>query len=381
MSVSCQLLQLWLYSTQLLDQVRVWLNYWKQQQSRTWLAGMHRTYLCFWESFIHSIACAKCDDSLPFSGASLIPLCYIPFPSTLFDQLVFHPSSLHLAIYFLVYLSALLLPNSYTILFGNSIPISFLQLFPAFSPVYYILISCLQLFCTLSLYASDCLLHSDLILTAVSYIFSLCLQLFITFWSHASCCLLRSSHMLTAFFTFQSHSYSCLLHSGHMLPAVYYVPVTFLQLCLHSSHILTAVYYILVTCFQLFITFQSHAYSCFFLHSSHILTAVYYIPVTFLQLSITFRSHAYSCLLHSGHTITAVYYIPVTCLQLFITFWPHTAVYYILVTRLQLFITFQPHAYSCFIHLPLMLLAVSCIRSSNSLSNKWLHSSFEIWDR
>ena len=40
----------------------------------------------------------------------------IPFPSTLFHQLVFHPPSLHLAIYILVYLSALF-PNSYIILF------------------------------------------------------------------------------------------------------------------------------------------------------------------------------------------------------------------------------------------------------------------------
>ena len=46
-----------------------------------------------------------------------IPLCYIPFPSTLFHQLIFHPPSLNLAIYFLVYPSSLLLPNSYIILF------------------------------------------------------------------------------------------------------------------------------------------------------------------------------------------------------------------------------------------------------------------------
>ena len=63
------------------------------------------------------LACAECDDSLPLSGASSIPLCYITFPSTLFHQLVFHHPSLHLAIYFLVCLSALLFPNSYVILF------------------------------------------------------------------------------------------------------------------------------------------------------------------------------------------------------------------------------------------------------------------------
>ena len=39
----------------------------------------------------------------------------MPFPSTLFHQLVFHPPLLHLAIYFLIYLSALLFPNSYTV--------------------------------------------------------------------------------------------------------------------------------------------------------------------------------------------------------------------------------------------------------------------------
>ena len=63
------------------------------------------------------LACAECNNSLLFSRASSIPLCFIPFPSTLFHQLVFQPPSLHLAIYFLVYLSALLFPNSYIILF------------------------------------------------------------------------------------------------------------------------------------------------------------------------------------------------------------------------------------------------------------------------
>jgi len=33
-------------------------------------------------SFIHSIGIAESDDSLPFSGASSVPLCYIPFPPT-----------------------------------------------------------------------------------------------------------------------------------------------------------------------------------------------------------------------------------------------------------------------------------------------------------
>jgi len=74
--------------------------------------------------FIHSfipLACAECDDSLPFSGASSIPICYVLSPTTLLHQLFFHSLSPHLAIYFLVYLSILLPPNSYIILFGNSI--------------------------------------------------------------------------------------------------------------------------------------------------------------------------------------------------------------------------------------------------------------------
>jgi hypothetical protein len=57
---------------------------------------------------IHSLiplACAECYDSLPFSGTPSISLSYISFPSTIFHQLVFHPRSLHLTIYFLVYLS------------------------------------------------------------------------------------------------------------------------------------------------------------------------------------------------------------------------------------------------------------------------------------
>jgi hypothetical protein len=45
-------------------------------------------------SFIQ-LACAKCDDSLSFSGGSSIPLCYILFPANLLYQLFFHPPSLH----------------------------------------------------------------------------------------------------------------------------------------------------------------------------------------------------------------------------------------------------------------------------------------------
>ena len=73
-----------------------------------------------WSSFIHSfipLACAEFDDSLPLSGASSFPLCYVLYPATLLHQLFFHPRSPYLAIYFLVYLSILLFPNSYIILF------------------------------------------------------------------------------------------------------------------------------------------------------------------------------------------------------------------------------------------------------------------------
>jgi len=59
-------------------------------------------------------ACAGCVDSLVFSGASSIPLCYVLFPATLLHQLFFHPLSPHLATCFFVYLS-ILFTNSYII--------------------------------------------------------------------------------------------------------------------------------------------------------------------------------------------------------------------------------------------------------------------------
>ena len=72
------------------------------------------------QSFIHSfipLSCADCDEYLPFSGASSIPLCYVIFPATLLHQLFYHPLSPHIAIYFLVYPSILLFPNSYILPF------------------------------------------------------------------------------------------------------------------------------------------------------------------------------------------------------------------------------------------------------------------------
>ena len=69
----------------------------------------HETAMCH-NPFI-PLPCAECDDS------SSIPLCYVLFPAILLHQLFFHPLSPHLAIYFLVYLSILLFPNSYIIPF------------------------------------------------------------------------------------------------------------------------------------------------------------------------------------------------------------------------------------------------------------------------
>ena len=67
----------------------------KKYFQKVW--GLQHWKSVLWDSFI-LWACAECDDSLPLSRASSIPLWYIPLPSTLFHQLVFHPPSLHLAI-------------------------------------------------------------------------------------------------------------------------------------------------------------------------------------------------------------------------------------------------------------------------------------------
>ena len=94
------------------------------------MSSTHKFPACFWTCCIISIyfplnvvhsfiplACAECDDSLPFSGASSISLCYVLFPAILLHQLFFHPLLPHLAVYFLVYVSILLFPNSYIIPF------------------------------------------------------------------------------------------------------------------------------------------------------------------------------------------------------------------------------------------------------------------------
>ena len=95
------------------------------EEWKTFMIGTLTYYYSFIHSF-HSISMCRMWWFLvilrSFFHSSLF---YIPFPSTLFHQLVFQPPSLHLAIYFLVYLSALLLPNSYTTLFWEFYFLSF----------------------------------------------------------------------------------------------------------------------------------------------------------------------------------------------------------------------------------------------------------------
>ena len=87
----------------------IWWWYWHY-----WIHD--RQILCDDSFHFIPVACAECDNSLPFSGASSIPLCSVLFLTTLLHHLFFHPLSPHLAIYFLVYLSVLF-PNSYIIPF------------------------------------------------------------------------------------------------------------------------------------------------------------------------------------------------------------------------------------------------------------------------
>jgi hypothetical protein len=55
----------------------------------TWPQHIGGHYVITLHSFIPS-ACAECNDSLLFSGASSIPVSYVLFPATLLQQLVFH---------------------------------------------------------------------------------------------------------------------------------------------------------------------------------------------------------------------------------------------------------------------------------------------------
>jgi len=117
------------------------LSSWKQMRVIHWQWFHPSWFCCLWQLYLSQIitnmethiyvfakccsvshsfipmACTECENSLPFSGASSIPLCNVLFPVTLLHQPFFHPLSPHLAIYFLVYLSILLFPNSYIILY------------------------------------------------------------------------------------------------------------------------------------------------------------------------------------------------------------------------------------------------------------------------
>ena len=73
-------------------------------------------WVWFIESHIHSFHWHVRNAKIPCRTLELLPfpLCYVLFPATLLHQLFFHPLSSHLTIYFLVCLSILLFPNSYT---------------------------------------------------------------------------------------------------------------------------------------------------------------------------------------------------------------------------------------------------------------------------
>jgi len=68
-------------------------------------------------SFIRSIGMCRMRQLLAILRRFFHSSLLYTISSTLFHQLVFHPPSLHFAICFLVCLSALLFPNSYTLLF------------------------------------------------------------------------------------------------------------------------------------------------------------------------------------------------------------------------------------------------------------------------
>ena len=70
-------------------------------------------------SLIHSFHWRVQNEIIPCHSLELLPFLSVTyfFPATLLHQLFFHPLSPHLAIYFLVYLSILLFPNSYIIPF------------------------------------------------------------------------------------------------------------------------------------------------------------------------------------------------------------------------------------------------------------------------
>ena len=65
----------------------------RQNLSQLWHFNLYMTRVRHVYHWFSSLACAECNDSLPFSGASSVPLSFHPFPPT-----SLHPPSLHLAI-------------------------------------------------------------------------------------------------------------------------------------------------------------------------------------------------------------------------------------------------------------------------------------------
>ena len=70
--------------------------------------------LCKISNIMHSFHWHMQNATIPCHSQELLPFLSVIYP---FHQLVFHPLSPHLAIYFLVYLSALLFQNLYIIHF------------------------------------------------------------------------------------------------------------------------------------------------------------------------------------------------------------------------------------------------------------------------
>ena len=112
-----------------------------------WSLGIISVCIC---SF-RSLTCAEHEDSVPFAAASSILVCCVLFPYTLLHQLVFHPSSLRLTIYFSVYLSALLFANSYLLLFRGILLPSILCTCPNQRNLFSLIASAIVGFLTLTL--------------------------------------------------------------------------------------------------------------------------------------------------------------------------------------------------------------------------------------
>ena len=81
------------FFARLVTDSKSWLHYHTLDNNRWSVQWKHPRSS---HSFIHSfipLACAKCDNSLLFLGASSIPLCYVLFPATLLHQRFVRPLS------------------------------------------------------------------------------------------------------------------------------------------------------------------------------------------------------------------------------------------------------------------------------------------------